>query len=141
MATTWILTAESSRAIIYAMESRIKPLKEIESLDHPEGRAREQDLTSDRPGRTVDAVGRHAVGKEVDPKRHEAQLFALRLAERLDQGRTHGQFNHLILIAPPEFLGILRHSLNDQTLKLVSQSLDKNLVQKSELAVRNQLFS
>lgn len=141
MAKTWILAAESSRAIIYAMESRIKPLKEVESLAHPEGRAREQDLTSERPGRAFDAAGRHTVGKEVEPKRYEAQLFATRLAERLDHGRTQGEFDHLVLVAPPEFLGILRHSLNDRTLKLVSQSLDKNLVLKGEQAVRDHLFS
>lgn len=144
MAKTWILVAESSRAIIYALESRIKPLQEVESLAHPEGRAREQDMTSDRPGRAFDTTGlggRHAMGKEVDPKRHEAQVFAKRLAERLEQGRNHGDFEQLMLVASPAFLGLLRDSLNGQTAKLVSQSLDKNLVQAGEQSVREHLFA
>lgn len=143
MAKTWILAADSSRAIIYAVESRVKPLREVDALVHPEGRELEQDMTSDRPGRAFDTTGlggRHAMGKEVDPKRHEAQLFAKRLADRVDQGRTHGEFEQLILVAPPAFLGQLRDSLNDQVLKLVSQSLDKNLVQAGEQSIRQHLF-
>lgn len=144
MTKTWILAAESSRAVIYALESRVKPLTEVESLAHPEGRDLEQDMTSDRPGRAFDTTGlggRHAMGKEVDPKRHEAQLFAKRLADRLDQGRIHGKFDQLMLVAPPAFLGLLRERLNDQTLKLVSQSLDKNLVQAGEQSIRDNLFA
>lgn len=144
MAKTWILAAESSRAIIYSVESRIKPLKELESFAHPEGRELEQDMTSDRPGRAFDTTGlggRHSMGKEIDPKRHEAQVFAKRLADRLDQGRTQGDFDQLMLVAPPAFLGLLRESLNDQTLKLVSQSLDKNLLQAGEQSIRDNLFA
>lgn len=77
MAKIWILAAESSRAVIYAVESRVKPLKTVESFSHPEGRELEQDMISDRPGRAFDTTGlggRHAMGKEVDPKRHELSL-------------------------------------------------------------------
>lgn len=143
MAKIWILAAESSRANIYALESRIQPLIEVESFAHSEGRALVQDMTSDQPGRSFDSNGlggRHAVGKEVDPKHHEAQIFAKRLADRLDEGRTHGSFDELILIAPPAFLGLLRESLNAQTSKLVGRTLDKNLVQAGEQSIREHLF-
>lgn len=143
MTKTWILAAESSRAVIYRVESRTAPLVEVKSLAHPEGREMEHDMTSDRPGRAFDSFGnnRHSMGKEVDPKRQEAIQFSRRLADCLEQGRTQGDFEQLILIAPPEFLGLLRQALNDQVLKRVSQSLDKNLVQAGEKAIREHLFA
>lgn len=70
-----------------------------------------------------------------------SSVFAKRLADRLDHGRTQGDFDQLMLVAPPAFLGLLRESLNDQTLKLVSQSVDKNLVQAGEQSIRDNLFA
>jgi protein required for attachment to host cells len=143
MTKTWILAAESSRAVLYRVESRIAPLVEVKSFSHPEGREQEQDMTSDRPGRAFDSLGnnRHAMGKEVDPRRQEAMQFSRRLADCLEQGRNQGDYEQLILIAPPEFLGLLRQTLSEQVLKKVSQSLDKNLVQAGEKAIRENLFA
>ena len=142
MSKTWVVTAESSRARIFAIENRISPLRELEDIAHAEGRARDQDLVSDRPGRAVDRTGetRHAMERQVDPKRHEAELFAKRIAERLELARGKGECEQLILIAAPEFLGVLRQHLSANTAKLVNKTIDKNLVQKTEAEIRQYLF-
>jgi protein required for attachment to host cells len=142
MSKTWVVTAESSRARIFAIEKRISPLREIEDMANPLGRAQEQAIDSDRPGRAFDSAGegRHAMERQVDARHHEAILFAKRIAERLDHARTQSQCDELILIAPPEFLGMLRQQLNAQTTKLVTRTIDKNLVQKDEADIRAYLF-
>lgn len=139
---TWVVTAESSRARIFTVENRISPLHEVEDISHAEGREREQDIISDRPGRAFDSAGegRHAMERQVDPKRHEAELFAKRIDERLELARAKGEFEQLVLIAAPEFLGILRKHLSDDTEKLVSRTIDKNLVQKTEAEIRQYVF-
>lgn len=142
MTKTWVVTAESSRAKIFAVENRISPLREVDDMAHAEGRERDQDMVSDRPGRSFDSTGehRHAMERQVDPKRHEAEVFAKRVADRLDQARTSGDCNQIVLIAAPEFLGVLRQQLNANTAKLVSKTIDKNLVQKTEAELRRYVF-
>ncbi|HUL14180.1 MAG TPA: host attachment protein [Methylococcaceae bacterium] len=142
MNKTWVVTAESSRARIFAVENRISPLRELEDIAHAEGRSREQDMVSDRPGRAVDKTGenRHAMDRLVDPKRHEAEVFAKRIAERLERARAKGECEQLVLIAAPEFLGVLRQNLTANTAKLVGKTIDKNLVQKTEAEIRQYLF-
>ncbi|AAU93248.1 MULTISPECIES: host attachment protein [Methylococcus] len=143
MFKTWVVAAESSRARIFAIDNRLNPLKEIDDLVHAEGRAKEQDLTSDRPGRMLNSSteGRHDYEKPQDAKQHEAQVFAKRVADRLEQARVNGDCLSLILIAAPEFLGLLRQALSGPTAKLVSKTLDKNLVQKTEQEIRSYIFS
>lgn len=143
MQKTWVVAAESSRARIFSLENRIAPLRAVDDLSNPVARTHERDLISDRPGRSFDSggEGRHSMEPQVDPKHHEAVAFAKRINERLEQGRTKGDFEELILIAPPEFLGILRQNLNGNTVKHVTKTIAKHLVQKDETEIREYLFS
>lgn len=142
MNKTWVVTAESSRARIFTAENRIAPLSELEDFAHTEGRARDQELVSDKAGRGFDGTveGRHGMEKQFDAKHHEAVAFARRIAERIESGRARGEFAQLVLIAAPEFLGILRQQLSSHTSRLVSKTVDKNLVQRQENEIREYVF-
>jgi protein required for attachment to host cells len=120
----------------------VSPLSEVEDLTHVESRAKDQDIVSDKPGRGFDGMveGRHGLEKQADAKHHEAVVFAKRLAERVEQARARGEFEALILIAAPEFLGILRQQLSSHTTRLVAKTIDKNLVQKTEADIRGYVF-
>ncbi|HEY9032471.1 MAG TPA: host attachment protein [Pseudomonadales bacterium] len=126
-----VLVAESSRARLFHWQSK-DVLHEIDSFSHPASRLHEQDLASDKPGRTYDSAGagRHAEQPPTDAKTHEAQVFARQLAERLESSRTHQDFDQLIVIAAPHFLGQLRHSMGAALQQTVIHELDKNLVQQ-----------
>lgn len=143
MEKTWVVAAESSRARIFVSENRVSPLSELEDFTHTEGRAKDQDIVSDKPGRGFDGVveGRHGFEKQSDAKHHEAVVFAKRLSDRLEQGRARGEFEAVVLIAAPEFLGILRQQLSNQTARLVVKTVDKNLVQKTEADIRGYVFT
>src|SRR5690606_9286808 len=99
MLPMWIVVADSSACRLFAADAPAGPLQELEVLSHPEGRLHEQDLVSDRPGRTFDSqgAGRHAKEVEVGPKKHEAIVFAGRIAERLEAGRVRNAFDKLAL--------------------------------------------
>jgi len=141
MKPTWILVAESSRARIFRADTASAPLVEIETLAHPEGREHEQDMTSDLPGHDSDKTGsgRHGFQDETEPKQQEAIDFAKRIAAELESARNDGQLKQLIIVAAPAFLGTLRNQLNDQTKKLVTLELDKNLSQHSPEDIRQHL--
>lgn len=142
MNATWVVVAESSRARIFSMDRPSNSLQELEGLTNPDMRMQQQDLTSDRPGRSHNSQGvRHALQTEVDPRHEEAIRFAKRIAERVEQGRTTGKFDRLLLAAPPEFLGLLRQHLSDVTLRQVTRTLDKNLVQMDPGEIRARLVA
>ncbi len=141
MSTTWIVTADSSRARIFEVKSSRGPLQELEVLTHPEARLHTQDLTSDFPGRTFDSAGegRHAMGQPVDPKEQEGIRFAKQVADHLEAARVNGQFDKLIIAAAPKFLGQLRQHLSNQVVTMVTQEIDKNLTQHTAADIRNHL--
>lgn len=141
MQNTWVLVAESSRAKLYTVNGRLAPITEIEAMVHPESRMHEGDLVSDSAGSDGGSVGqgRHVIDSKNTARDHESLEFARTLAGRLDSGRNNGDFDNLVLIAPPEFLGHLRGNLSKEVLSMVSRQVDKNLVQKPAEVLRNYL--
>lgn len=137
----WIVVADSSRCRIFASDKPAGPLEEIETLAHPEGRLHERDLASDRPGRAFDSKGkgRHAMSSEVGVKKHEAIVFAVRIAERLERGRGKEAFDRLVLVAPPSFLGLLRERLKRPLRARVAREVGKNMALLKARALRARL--
>ena len=61
------------------------------------------------------------------------------MADHLDKGRIDNQFERLIIVADPKFLGLLMKSLSDPSKKLVSLKIDKDLSKLSEKELRDHL--
>jgi len=128
MRKTWVVVADNSRARIFTAETPSSPLIEVDSIVHPEARMHDRDITSDLPGRGSGSGGsRHSYETETDAKDYENVNFAKRIAGFLDDARKSDKFKQLIIVAAPSLLGNLRSGLNDQTKKMVSLELDKNL--------------
>jgi protein required for attachment to host cells len=133
MSATWVIVADASRARIFEKSGTSKEIHERETFSHPESRLHERDLTSDLPGRAFDSegAGRHAMGAKHDPKQNETLEFARQLAEHIEKARSEKRFGHLNIIAAPAMLGDLRDALSDETRKLVTTEIDKDLTQHS----------
>ncbi len=141
MAKTWVLVAESSRARIFSTDRPTGPLQELDTLTNPAARMHEKDLISDLPGRAADHAGRQLHPKEskTTHKDQETIQFAKIINQRLNKGRMNGNFEKLVLVAGPSFLGLLRKSLNPDLLKLVNREIDKNLTQLPAQELRKHL--
>lgn len=128
MPSIWILSANGARAAIYSADSPATALVEVALLEHPEVRAKERELTSDRPGRTFDSIGtgRHAKSSEVGPRQTEEMRFAREVIDRLEQGRVGHAFERLVVVAAPTFLGHLRDSMSAPLAATVTLELDKD---------------
>lgn len=129
----WIVVADAGKARLFARNKKFSKLEEIESLVHPESRLRRQDLVTDRPGQVQESrtPGEYSAGEGTDPKEVEAQTFARELARHLHEGRQASRFQHLVLLAEPHFLGILRKSLDGATAKSVAAAEAVNLTRES----------
>ena len=143
MTTTWILVANASNARLFANRGCNKGLELLEELEHPDSRKKGVDLMSDDRGRQQQSAApnkgrpgattaRPALEPSTDPKEVEALQFAQELCERMDQGRTHKEYDRLVLIAPPHFLGLLRETLDHNTTSLVMDSLNKDYTKLAE---------
>jgi protein required for attachment to host cells len=140
MKSTLILVADNSRARIFTAETPASPLEEIEALAHIEARLHDRQITSDLPGKIKGEgnVG-HAFEQPTDPKKHEADNFAHRLARYLEDAHNANKFEQLLIIAEPSFLGLLRKRLSEPVKKLVCFELDKNITTQSVNDIRKHL--
>lgn len=139
--TTWVVVADSSRGKIFVQDKTGGPLIESEDLIHPSARLRESQLRSDRAGREGGAFGQaqSLFDARTEAHEHEAEAFAKEIATHLEAGRTSGRFQHLVLMAPPAFLGDLRGKLGDALRKLVVGEVGKDLVTHTAEDVRKHL--
>ncbi|MBK1724177.1 host attachment protein [Thiocystis violacea] len=140
-AKLWLLVADQGRARLFSAMTARGALEEVHDVVAPQGRMRDQDLTTDRPGRTFDSggSGRHAMEPSTDPTEVEAIDFAKALADTLNRGRIEGRYRHLGIVAPPAFLGHLRKQMTTETSRELVLEIDKDLTRLDAAAIRDHL--
>jgi protein required for attachment to host cells len=131
---TWLLVCDASSARLFSSRGRQAPLNLLREFDHPAGHATNHELTTDKPGRVQQSAGPNkgsssAMEPHTSPKTVEQRHFAHDLADALHKGLGEGAYQHLVLVAPPHFLGLLRAVLDQQVEKQVRMSMDKDYTQ------------
>jgi len=140
MLNTWVLVADSSCAKIFKSDGR-NILQEVSDLVHYQSKIHQQDMTTDLPGSNTGGGGsKHNLEGQTDVKEYEASNFAREINEYLKAGQHSGQFNQLIVVAPPEFLGILRGIFKADISRLISHEINKDLVKFSTPEIREHVF-
>lgn len=126
---TWVIVSNATRARLYALEGRGQPLAELKDLVHPEARLKGEEIESDRPGRAFDSRGeqRHAMEPSTDPKHEEAMRFAREVVALLREGFHAHRFDQLCIMAPPQFMGLLRELMDTPLKRAVKGELVKDL--------------
>jgi protein required for attachment to host cells len=136
MTNTWILVAHDAGARMFESRGPGKGLDLVETIEHPEGRLRDRDIVSDRPGRSFRKDSgdprRASMSRSEGPHDRAVADFARALADKLKHARVENQYERLVLVAPPRFLGLLRSSLDGPTAQLVVGSIDKDLASSKE---------
>jgi protein required for attachment to host cells len=125
-----IVVADQAEAIFYDTAAMGRRPREVARLSDPAAHLHAQDLVTDRPGRAFDRFGggRHGMEEENDVRFQQAVKFARRIARRLDEGRRHEEFEQIIVVAGPPFLGLMRKTLSKPTRRLVVREINKDLV-------------
>jgi protein required for attachment to host cells len=126
MATTWIVSGDSSRARILQVTGRNR-LEEIQDFVNPKGRMNDRELTTDAQPRFRGTAGPGSDRQETGAQEHEVELFAKQIDRFLDQARVKKRYDRLFVLAPPKFLGLLRKNLDKGVEKLVRDEIDKDL--------------
>lgn len=153
--TLRIVVADDATALFYDLAGRSElrhlsaPLQPTEQLSDSAAHLHNRDLVSDRPGRKFDraplhsarrgATARHATGARNNPREHEAQQFAHRIADSLQRVVQAGLVDELVLVCAPHFLGLLRAALPPAVSALIIDEIHKDLAHQPESAVRAHL--
>ena len=125
----WILVACASNAVIYQYNR--PSLEKKAELFHPDSRKKDVDLMSDREGEYRSTAGGHGNFVEAsDPHQYEAKVFALEVAKKLKHENSTHQFDKLILIAEPHFMGLLRQSMQSHPSKTFPSMKSKKIIPK-----------
>lgn len=150
----WILIADASQARLFDAKPKYSAPDEFEFASfeavqewtNAEGRAQNQELESDRPGRFIDRTGSgEGIGEKSgwepaeEPKTHETRAFARELIEYLTSNLQKGRFEKLAVAAPPKFLGIFRDAANSTLSNVTDTEIGKDLSNVADHDLRDRL--
>ncbi|AZO11462.1 MULTISPECIES: host attachment family protein [unclassified Mesorhizobium] len=124
----WVIVADGEKALFLRNEGDAKfpNLEVVQEMEQENPATREQG--TDRPGRYSDGptVHRSAV-EDTDWHRLGKERFADDIAERLYKLAHRGEFEEIVLIAPPQVLGEMRQKLHKEVSGKVQAEIPKTL--------------
>ncbi len=137
--THWIAVADSQVCRIYSSDETLERWTPVRVLDNPRLYPDPGDLGG--RGRTQAMPGgpKSAMDRQTDPVDSERIRFAREVAEALEEGFVRGDWDRLILAAPPKFLGTLRGELSDRVARGVVAAVHHDFVKTAERDLPNAL--
>lgn len=137
---TWVLVADGARARLFRADATTHRLELIEQDEARPARRKTSDLMTDQQGRAFASAGagqRSAMEPPTDPKRREKERFAVRLAHRLADARSH--YDRLVVVAAPTALGDLRRHFDPHVAAKVKDEIDSDLTWEPQARLEEQL--
>jgi protein required for attachment to host cells len=127
-AKIWYVIADGGRARFVERDAS-GAYRTVLSFVASELHERSRDLGLDRPARVKESAtpARYAVEPRRDLHAAAKEDFVKLVAEQLDSEHGRGQFDRLVLVAPPGVLTELKQSLSNPLAQLVSDDLQKDL--------------
>lgn len=137
---TYILIANGARARIVLAEGLNKPLAQVPGSEMELDLKADRELSADKPGRVHESatVTRHAIERD-DLHVREKENFAKLLAQKVEERFSAGEFERLIIVAPPETMGFLRANLSEKVKGVVMGEIMKDLTKVPNPEVRKHL--
>lgn len=138
----WVLVCDASRAVLYTAEKRGDDWLPLGSYSHPESRLKNSQLTPTEPGHSLKSKGgsrRTVLESSTTPKLAEKGRFAQELAEVLNTGASKQSFDGLVLVAPPQFAGLLDQHLSADAKRRVTATIHKDYTVADARELRQRL--
>ena len=134
MKKVWIVLANSCGASIYVASEKDRDLNLITRYSHEEGRLKNIDLVSDRPGHFEKGSDTHrgSYASDTDPKHKKIEQFAKELCQELEISRISKAYTSLIIVAEPHFFGLMNKQASHEVKKLLTHHLLKDYSHYSE---------
>jgi len=138
---TWVVICDGRKTIVLEnigdeQYPDLRTRSAIEAEDAPTSA-----LGTDRPGRMYQRVGsaRSSV-EQTDWHDRDEQEFLKALAARLDKAVLAKEVAHLVIVAPPRALGVLRKAFSPHVQAAVVAEIDKDLASHPVSDIEKHLF-
>ena len=124
----WVLVADGEKALFLRNEGDADyPHLQVVRLMHEDNPPTRQQGT-DRPGRSHDSTTQHrSAVQETDWHRIAKERFADEIAERLYHMAHRGDYERLVIAAPPLVLGEIRQKMHKEVADRVEAEISKTL--------------
>lgn len=136
----WVIVADGEKALFLRNEGdeKFPDLEVFREIQEDNPRTRQQG--TDRPGRLSDGPSPHkSAVQETDWHRIEKERFAKDIAARLYKAAHRGDYEKLVIVAPPLVLGELRKELHkevsDRLVAEVAKTLTNHTIDEIEKIV------
>ncbi|RLA63794.1 MAG: hypothetical protein DRQ88_06935 [Epsilonproteobacteria bacterium] len=143
MSKNWVVVAGRSEAKIFELNRKGPKLTLLKTIEQPEGKMRNEELDSDRPGVTKSrykgSANTSSLTKSQNTKEHNAEIFGKHIVHELDKARKGNQCDNVIFIVESSFKGILNKNLKRNGMKnIVYDIVNKNYInlKKDEISDR-----
>ncbi|WP_420392814.1 host attachment protein [Acuticoccus sp.] len=127
-ARAWVMVGDGEKALFLQNgdDEAFPNLRVVREMGQDNPPTREQG--TDSPGKLQDGVGAHSSAvAETDWHRLEKERFAKEIAERLYKAAHRGEYDNLIIAAPPMVLGELRKALHKEVEQRIVFDVAKEL--------------
>lgn len=126
---TWIVVADGARARFLRSEGWGHGLTEALNQAMITDHRPTHEIGTERPGRAFSPALGQPSGMEpkVDWHRFEKAQFAKAVAKTVEKAAIGGEFDRLVLVAPPPALGDLRNALGSNAQARIFAELGKDL--------------
>tara|TARA_R110002096_G_scaffold97487_5_gene217285 strand:- start:1298 stop:1750 length:453 start_codon:yes stop_codon:yes gene_type:complete len=124
----WVFVGDGEKALLFINDGDdVHPnliTMAVEEQENP----RTEEQGTDKPGRVNDGMNLHrSAVEQTDWHRIEQDRFAAAMADRLYKAAHRGEFDKLIVVAPPRILGELRHAFHKEVQDRIVVEVNKNL--------------
>ncbi|MDG4881053.1 host attachment family protein [Mesorhizobium sp. WSM4884] len=135
----WVIVADGEKALFLRNEGDTKypDLQVVQEMEQENPATREQG--TDKPGRY--AEGPRSAIEETDWHRLGKERFADDIADRLYKLAHRGQFEEIVLIAPPRVLGEMRQKLHKEVCEKVQAEIPKTLTNHTIFEIEGLLLA
>ncbi|TIQ38400.1 MAG: host attachment protein [Mesorhizobium sp.] len=135
----WVIVADGEKALFLRNEGDTKypNLQVVHEMEQENPATREQG--TDKPGRY--AEGPRSAIEETDWHRLGKERFADDIADRLYKLAHRGQFEEIVLIAPPRVLGEMRQKLHKEVCEKVQAEIPKTLTNHTIFEIEGLLLA
>ena len=144
MSKNWVVVAGRSEAKIFELERNGPKLHLLKTIEKPEGKMRNEELDSDRPGvtrsRSKGNTHTASLTKSQNTKDHNAEIFGKHIVGELDKARKENQCEKVIFVVESSFKGILSKNMNHKGMKnMVFDIVNKNYINMKEDEISDRL--
>lgn len=139
----WFLVCNRSGAKLFNTDDKFKTFTCVKEIANPEGRLKNRDIESDRPGASMGERGAdypvHGIVNKGSAKLKVMRRFAGTLSRLLRKLRAEYALPKCVLVAEPRLLGELRKQLDEPTKRFLTGCLQEDLLPLEDRVLKEHL--